>query len=63
MRNKKLPILALTFLLLFSVPGLALDYLYPAEVERVIDGDTIAVDLQLELGVVLDDQNMLDFMI
>lgn len=56
MRNKRLLILALTFLLLFSVPGLALDYLYPAEVEWVIDGDTIVVDLQLGLGVVLDNQ-------
>ncbi len=56
MRNKKILIIALTFLLLFSVPGFALNYLYPAEVERVIDGDTIVVDLQLGLGVVLDDQ-------
>ena len=56
MRNKKLLIIALAFLLLFSIPGLALDYMYPAEVERVIDGDTIVVDLYLGLGVILDDQ-------
>ncbi len=56
MRSKKTLILALTFLLLFSVPGLALDYLYPAKVERIIDGDTIVVDLYLGLGVILDDQ-------
>lgn len=56
MRNKKTLILVLTFLLLFSVPGFALDYLYPAKIERVIDGDTIVVDLYLGLGVVLDDQ-------
>lgn len=56
MRKKKLLILVLTFLLLFSVPGFALDHLYPAKVERVIDGDTIVVDLYLGLGVVLDDQ-------
>lgn len=57
MRNKKILIIALTFLLLFSVPGFALDYLlYPAKVERVIDGDTIVVDLSLGLGVILDDQ-------
>ena len=56
MRNKKIFITALTFLVLFSASGLALDYLYPAKVERVIDGDTIVVDLQLGLGVVLDGQ-------
>lgn len=56
MRNKKILIIALTFLLLFSVPGFALDYIYPAEVERVIDGDTIVVDLQLGLDVVLEHQ-------
>lgn len=56
MRNKRLLILALTFLLLFSIPVFALDYLYSAKVERVIDGDTIVVDLSLGLGVVLDDQ-------
>lgn len=56
MRKKKILIIASTFLLLFSVPGFALDYLYPAKVERVIDGDTIVVDLSLGLGVILDDQ-------
>lgn len=56
MRNKKILIIALTFLSLFSAHGFALDFLYPAKVERVIDGDTIVVDLQLGLGVVLDGQ-------
>ena len=56
MRNRKILIIALTFLLLFSAHGFALDYLYPAKVERIIDGDTIVVDLYLGLGVILDDQ-------
>lgn len=55
-RSKKSLILTLTFLLLFSASGLALDYLYPVKMERVIDGDTIVVDLYLGLGVILDDQ-------
>ena len=58
MRNKKIVIITLAFLLLFSVSGFALDYLYPAKVERVIDGDTIVVDLYLGLGAVLDDQHI-----
>lgn len=56
MRNKKILIIALTFLLLLSIPGLALDYLYPAKVERVVDGDTIIVSLTLRLDVVLEHQ-------
>jgi len=56
MRGKKLLILFLVFFLLFSAPGLALDFLYPAEIERVIDRDTIVADLSLGLGVVLDGQ-------
>lgn len=56
MRSKKILILALTFLLLFSVPGFALDYLYPAKIERVVDGDTIIVSLSLGLDVVLENQ-------
>ena len=55
-RSKKSLILTLTFLLLFSASGLALDFLYAAKVERIIDGDTIVVDLYLGLGVILDDQ-------
>jgi len=53
----KLFILTTTILLLF-LPSLALSlvFLYPAEVERVIDGDTIVADLYLGLGIVLDDQ-------
>lgn len=48
----------MTAVLLLLLPSLvfALDFLYPVEVERVIDGDTIVVDLYLGLGVVLDDQ-------
>ena len=57
MRSKKTIVLILmTFLLLFWVPGFALDHIYPAQVERIIDGDTIVVGLQLGLGVVLADQ-------
>ena len=56
MINKKILIIALTFLLLFSVPGFALGHLYPAEVERVVDGDTIVVSLSLGLDVVLEHQ-------
>ena len=56
MRSKKILILVLTFLLLFSIPGLALDHLYPAKVERVVDGDTIIVSLTLGLDVVLEHQ-------
>ena len=56
MRNKKILIIALTFLLLSSVPGFALDYRYPAAIERIVDGDTIVIDLYLGLGVILDDQ-------
>lgn len=46
----------LVFLLLLSPSIFALDFLYPAKMERVIDGDTIVVDLYLGLGVILDDQ-------
>lgn len=56
MKKKKILIIASTFLLLFSTSGFALDFIYPAKVERVIDGDTIVADLYLGLGVVLDDQ-------
>ncbi len=55
-RNKRLLIFVLAFLLLFSVPGLALDNLYPAKVERVVDGDTIIVSLSRGLDVVLEHQ-------
>ena len=37
-------------------PGTITDCLYPANVERIIDGDTIVVDLYLGLGVILDYQ-------
>ncbi len=56
MINKKILIIASTLLLLLSVPGFALDYLYPAKVERVVDGDTIVVSLSLGLDVVLEHQ-------
>lgn len=55
MMKVRLLTLIITLLLLSSLV-FALDFLYPAEVEQVIDGDTIVVDLQLGLGVVLDDQ-------
>lgn len=58
MRNKKTLIIALIFLLLFSVPGFALDYLYPAEVEQVIDGDMIIASLSLGLDVILEHQGI-----
>jgi len=48
--------LTIVILLLLPSPASALDFLYPAEIERVIDGDTVAADLSLGLGVVLDDQ-------
>ena len=52
MRNKKIIIIVLTFLLLFSAHGFALDHLYPAKVERVVDGDMVIVSLSLGLDVV-----------
>jgi len=48
--------LIIIILLLLPSPAFALGFLYPAKIERVIDGDTIVVDLYLGLGVVLDDQ-------
>ncbi len=56
MRNKKVLIIVLTFLLLFAVPGLALDHIYPAEVEGIVDGDTTIVSLALGLSVILEHQ-------
>lgn len=53
---KKCLLSILVFLLLLSPSIFALDFLYPAKVERIIDGDTIIADLYLGLGVVLDDQ-------
>ncbi|HEC67183.1 MAG TPA: hypothetical protein ENI23_18045 [bacterium] len=55
---KKILIIALTFLLLFSTSGFALDFIYPAKLERIIDGDTIVADLYLGLNVILDDQHI-----
>lgn len=43
------------YLVLTSI-ACALDFRYPATIERVIDGDTIIADLRLGLGVILDDQ-------
>ena len=48
--------LIIVILLLFPSLVLALDFLYPAKIERVIDGDSIVADLYLGLGVILDDQ-------
>ena len=55
MKVRLLTLIIITLLLLPS-PAFALDFLYPAKIERVIDGDTIVVDLYLGLGVILDDQ-------
>lgn len=54
----KVRLFALTIITLLLLPSLAfaLDFLYPATIERVIDGDTVVVDLYLGLGVILDDQ-------
>lgn len=49
-------VLAAAALFLLAGSASALDFLYPAEVERVIDGDTIVVDLHLGLDVVLNNQ-------
>lgn len=54
MTGKKLLVLVLVLLLLFSSPLFALDYLYPADIERIINGDTIVADL----GVILNDQHV-----
>ena len=58
MRTRVLLVAILLAVSLCLVPSLAfaLDFLYPAEIERVIDGDTVVADLSLGLGVVLDDQ-------
>ena len=54
-RNRS-TILAIVILFFLPSSALALDFLYPAKIERVIDGDTIVADLSLGLDVVLDDQ-------
>lgn len=65
--KNKMPGLAMMMIILLLLLGnvsglqanseaLTPDFLYPAEVERIIDGDTIVVDLHLGLDVVLDDQ-------
>ena len=56
MMKVRLFALTIVILLLLPFPVFALDCFYPAEIERVIDGDTIVADLSLGLGVVLDDQ-------
>lgn len=52
----RLPVALVILLLLLFSPAFALDFLYPAEVERVVDGETVVADLYLGLGVILDDQ-------
>ena len=56
----KVRLLTLTMVILLLLPSLAfaLDHLYPATIERVIDGDTIEADLYLGLGVILDNQRI-----
>ena len=58
MRNKKKCFLGMLVLVLLLVCRLAfaLDFVYVAKLERIIDGDTIVVDLYLGLNVILDDQ-------
>ena len=50
-------VLFLVFLI-FTSTVFALDFKYPAKIERVIVGDTIVGDLALGLVVVLDDQTI-----
>jgi len=54
--RSRLTALAIVALLFLPSFVLAPDFLYPAEIERVIDRDTIVADLSLGLGVVLDGQ-------
>lgn len=56
MMKVRLFALIIGILLLLPLPAFTLDFLYPATIERVIDGDTIVADLSLGLGVILDDQ-------
>jgi len=56
MRKKGLLVSILALFLILTPCLFALDFVYPAKVERIIDGDTIVVDLFLGLGVILDDQ-------
>ncbi len=58
MRNKKKCFLGMLVLVLLFVSRLAfaLDFVYLAKLERIIDGDTIVADLYLGLNVILDDQ-------
>lgn len=55
MKNRLIVLIIIT-LLLSSPLVFALDFLYPAKIERIIDGDTVVADLFLGLGVILDDQ-------
>ncbi|GAG27703.1 unnamed protein product, partial [marine sediment metagenome] len=56
MKYKRLFPFVLAFLFFLSSLAFALDYIYPARVERVIDGDTLIADLELGLSIILDDQ-------
>ena len=58
MRNKKKCFFGILVLVLLFVSRLvfALDFVYVAKLERIIDGDTIVADLYLGLNVILDDQ-------
>lgn len=58
MRNKKKCFFGMLVLVLLLVSRLAfaLDFVYLAKLERIIDGDTIVADLYLGLNVILDDQ-------
>ena len=58
MRNKKKCFFGMLVLVLLLVSRLAfaLDFVYLAKLERIIDGDTIVADLYLGLNVILDGQ-------
>jgi len=58
MRNKKKCFFGMLVLVLLFVSRLAfaLDFVYAAKLERIIDGDTIVADIYLGLNVILDDQ-------
>ncbi|HEC65642.1 MAG TPA: thermonuclease family protein [bacterium] len=58
MRNKKKYFFGMLVLVLLLVSRLAfaLDFVYLAKLERIIDGDTIVADLYLGLNVILDGQ-------
>lgn len=55
-KSKKLLPVTLVLFFFFSSSTFALNFVYPAKVERIIDGNTIVADLYPDLNVTLDDQ-------